>query len=69
MEDIRDCVYVVGYWSNVSCVTTNKAIAEKVVTNKKGRSPMLPWEVRNVEEAIKHAYETGFQDGLEEGEY
>lgn len=69
MEDMRDDICVVGYWSNVACVTTDKELAQKILTNKRGSSPALPWEIRNVEEALKHAYEIGFQDGLEEGEF
>lgn len=69
MDDIRDAIYVVGYWGNVGLVTTNKAIAENFCTKKRGESPVLPWAVRNVEDAITHAYGTGLADGREEVEY
>jgi hypothetical protein len=69
MDDIRESIYVVGYWGNVGLVTTNKAVAENFCVRKRGESPVLPWAVRNVEDAILHAYSTGLADGKEEVEY
>ena len=63
MEDIRKEVYVVGYWCHVQLVTTNKGLAEQVCNKKRGESPALPQAVRNVEDAIQHAYAAGLADG------
>ena len=69
MDDIRESIYVVGYWGHVGLVTTNKAIADNFCIKKRGESPALPWGVRNVEDAITHAYGTGLADGREAVEY
>ncbi|MHA1816221.1 MAG: hypothetical protein ACTSX1_09465 [Candidatus Heimdallarchaeaceae archaeon] len=64
MKDIRNEVFVVGYWSHVAHVTTNKDEAEAVMLAKRQEFRVLPWEVRTVEEAIQHAYRQGMEDGL-----
>ena len=63
MEDIRDKVYVVGYWCNVVYVTTDKDSAERVCIRRKGEASALPWGVRTIQEALEHAYEAGQEDG------
>lgn len=56
-------VYVVGYWSHIELTTTDYNKAKSILEKVKGRSPDLPWEIRNIQDAIKHAYEIGYQDG------
>lgn len=63
MEDIRDEIYVVGYWCNVALVTTDRGLADQVCTKRRGEAPALPWAVRPVEDAILHAYAAGQEDG------
>ncbi len=63
MEDIRDKVYVVGYWCNIACVTSDKELANKVCDKKRGEASALPWGVRTIQKALEHAYEAGQEDG------
>ena len=63
MEDIREKVYVVGYWCNIHLVTSDKEEAERVCNKRRGEAPALPWDVRTVVEAIEHAYQAGREDG------
>jgi len=63
MEDIREDVYVVGYWSTVGLVTDDREKAEKFLVRRRGDSPALPWAIRNIEDAVTHAYGTGLKDG------
>jgi len=63
MTELKDKILVVGYWGNVDFVTDNKQEAEEVLVKKKGEAPGLPWSIRTVEEAVTHAYRSGFNDG------
>jgi len=63
MEDIREEVYVVGYWCNIHLVTTDKELANKMCNKRRGEAAALPWDVRTIQEALEHAYEAGQEDG------
>jgi hypothetical protein len=61
-------VFIVSYWSQVVLVTSDLAEAQTTCARNKQDYPALPWGVRNVSDAIQHAYEAGFDDGRNEGE-
>lgn len=61
-EDMRDEIFIVGYWANVSYVTTDKEKAGSVMLSKRQEHPVLPWDVRTIEKALQHAYQQGLED-------
>jgi hypothetical protein len=63
MADIRKQVLVVGYDCVVGLVTTDREEAEKFLVKKRGQNQYLPWAIRNVEDAIFHAFGSGLKDG------
>jgi hypothetical protein len=58
-------VYVVGYWSWVELITTDKLEAEDRLLASKRDFPILPWGIRSIKDAIKHAYSEGYKDGYD----
>ncbi len=55
-------VYVVGYWSNISYIGTDKKEADRILNEKKAEFSALPWGIRTVQEAVEHAYWSGVED-------
>jgi hypothetical protein len=58
-------VYVVGYWSHVEIITTDKLEAEGRLLVCVRDYNGLPWAIRSIEEAIDHAYSEGYKDGYD----
>jgi len=60
--NLAEKIYVVGYWANVEFVTDDKEEANAEMLARRQKYPSLPFDVRTVEEAVRHAYRQGLED-------
>jgi len=62
--DLTKDVLIVGQKYQVSAITTDKVVAEKILIAKKKQYPNLNWGIRTIKEAIEVAYNAGREDTL-----
>jgi len=55
--------FIVGYDHEPHLVTTNRELADEESMELDDQFPILGFGVRNVKQAMRDAYESGFDDG------